>query len=86
MWADRDAQDSSLKNRNIRILHNLEWQVNKPATEIPKSIFKIMYPVELGSDLRSDPLFVNAAKGDFRLSESSPAKTPGWPAAPTGKS
>lgn len=86
MWADRDAQDSSLKNRNIRILHNLEWQVNKPATEIPKSIFKIMYPVELGSDLHSDPLFVNAAKGDFRLSESSPAKTPGWPAAPTGKS
>jgi hypothetical protein len=86
MWANRDAQDSALKNRNIRILHNLEWQVNKPGTEVPKSMFKIMFPLEQASSLRSDPLFVNAAKGNFRLSESSPARTQGWPDAPTGRS
>jgi hypothetical protein len=85
LWAEDGAKDSLLKNRNIKILDNLEWQVSRPANETPKSIFKIMYPIKLSSDIQSDPLFTDAAKGNFGLSPSSPARREGWPEAPTGE-
>jgi hypothetical protein len=85
LWAPDAAKDSLLKNRNIRILDNLEWQQNKPGTKNPKAIFKPMYPIELSSDIKADPRFVDAAAGNFRLSASSPARKKGWSAAPTGK-
>jgi hypothetical protein len=84
-FADNSEKDAAFKDRNIKILHNLEWQVNIPGKESPRPNFRPIYPIEGGSAIKADPQFTDAVGGDFSLSGSSPAFDKGWRDAPSGK-
>ena len=58
--ADKPINRVNGSSKDIVISHNLYWGDNGP-------------PVASGSPVTADPLFVNAAAGDFRLKPGSPA-------------
>ncbi len=54
-FASSGEKDTAFINRNIKILHNLEWQVNIPDKESPKPHFRTVYPIEGEAAIKADP-------------------------------